>query len=361
MQKKNFKNKDEYYQHLSMANRNDDPFGILSNIYDNEFPHPFFDPNKIGFYRYRNYNHQKYSVRNTLPNKSIVFEDFEMYIPCKGDVTHNLSYDQKLMPLTDHDYIITSCITSNDHKWPVPYVYNNWHFVKTHEVNKDTHFEQLDTRTYFADVLLGNAKSHRTIFFELLRENNMLNENIIHLFGIYKSDYIRNTNDKIQQSIDTALTENNNYFNTTKLLDNNFTSQYISRPIVENSWISVVAETVCGDDNGCFFVTEKTAKPLMAGRPFIMLGAPYTLKHLQNLGFRTFDPVINENYDKIINEKERVKAAFESFRELSKQNPLKITEKLTDVLQHNRKIMYNKQKLTQKARNFLDNILLKHL
>ena len=361
MQKKNFKNKDEYYQHLSMANRNDDPFGILSHIYDNEFPHPSFDPAKFGFYRYRNYNHQEYTVRNTLPDKSIVFEDFEMYIPGQGDVTHGLRADEEKMPLTDHDYIITSCITRNDNKWPVPYVYNNWHFVKTHQVNKNLHFEQSDTRPYFADVLLGNAKPHRTLFFELLRENNMLGENIVHLFGIYKSNYIKTINDTIQQSIDTALEENTNYFGTTKLLDNNFTSQYISIPIVKNSWISVVAETICGHDNGCFFVTEKTAKPLMAGRPFIMLGAPYTLKHLQNLGFRTFDPVINENYDKIIDEKERVKAAFESFRELSQQNPLEITQKLTAVLRHNREMMHSKQKLTQKARNFLDNIMLKHL
>jgi hypothetical protein len=355
MQVTSFKTQAEFNEAMRLAHLNDNPFGILSNIYDDEHPHPYFDPDKIGFYRYRNYNHQQYTSRKELPNKSIVFEDFEMYIPGIGDLDHTLIYDVEQCPLTECDYVITSCITKNDHMWPVPYVYNNYHFVRTHEVNKEQVFNSPTTRPYLADVLLGNPKSHRNTFFKLLRANNMLDDCIINLFGIYKSKFLEEVDDNIQNIIDSAE-QKGGYVNTTNLIDGNFVSQYISMPIMDASWYSVVGETISNND--CFFVTEKTAKPMMAGRPFIMLSGKHTLKHLRDIGFKTFNPVIDESYDLIDDEYERISAAFDSFQKLCTQDPKDVYNKLHPVLEHNRKIMLDKSILTQHARTFLDNIQL---
>jgi len=355
MQQKQFNTKAEFNEAMRLAHLNDNPDGILNNIYDNEFPHPHFDPEKIGFYRYRNYNHQQYTSRKELPDKSIVFEDFEMYIPGVGDLDHKLTYDIEQCPLTEKDYIITSCITTGDHKWPVPYVYNNYHFVRTNEVNKTQVLDSPMSRLYLADVLLGNKKSHRNTFFKLLRANNMLDDCIVNLFGIYKSKFLTEVEDKIQKHVDAAAAEGG-YVNTTDQLDNNFVSQYISMPIMNASWYSVIGETVCNND--CFFVTEKTAKPLMARRPFIMLSGKHTLKHLRSLGFQTFSAVIDESYDEIDDEYERISAAFTSFQALAKLNPKTVYSQLSDVIDHNQKIMLSKQTLTKRATNFLDNINL---
>lgn len=354
-QQTNFNTPAEYNEAMRLAHLNDNTHGILSNIYDDEYPHPYFDPEQIGFYRYRNYNHCAYTDRSTLPDKSIVFEDFEMYIPGIGDLDHKLTYDIGQCPLTKHDYVITACITKNDHMWSVPYVYNNYHFVRTHEVNKKQVFGSPMSRPYLADVLLGNPKSHRNTFFKLLRANNMLEDCIINLFGIYKSVFLNTISDSAQQIIDDAETKAG-YINTTNQLDSNFVSQYISMPIMDASWYSVVGETISNND--CFFVTEKTAKPLMAGRPFVMLSGKHTLKHLRSLGFQTFSAVIDESYDEIDDEYERITAAFDSFQALCKLDPIDVYQQLGDVLQHNQKIMYSKQTLTQRARNFLDNIQL---
>ena len=353
MQQTQFNTPAQFNESMRLAHLNDNPHGVLSNIYDDEYPHPYFDPEQVGFHRYRNYNHQHYTSREELPNKSIVFEDFEMYVPGVGDPLHNLKYDVSQCPLTERDYIITACITKNDHMWNAPYVYNNWHFVRTHEVNKTEKFIQPSSRPYFADILLGNSKRHRNTFFRLLRSHNMLDQNLIHVFGVYQSSFLKSIDSELELKLKNA-SENNGYVNTTDQLQNNFLSQYISKPIMQNSWVSVVGETI--SDNDCFFVTEKTAKPLMAGRPFIMLSGQHTLKHLRSIGFKSFHPVIDESYDEIEDETFRITSAFISFQKLSSENPLEIRRKLHDVLEHNQKIMYSKQAITQQARNFLDNI-----
>jgi hypothetical protein len=100
---------------------------------------------------------------------------------------------------------------------------------------------------------------------------------------------------------------------------------------------------------------------MMAGRPFIMLSGKHTLKHLRDIGFKTFSAVIDESYDEIDDEYERINAAFDSFQALAKLDPVDVYQQLGDVLEHNQKIMLSKQALTQRARDFLDNIRLDHL
>jgi len=45
-------------------------------------------------------------------------------------------------------------------------------------------------------------------------------------------------------------------------------------------------------------ITEKAYKPIACTRPFITFATPYFLEDIQNLGYRTFAPYIDETYDK---------------------------------------------------------------
>lgn len=326
---------------------NDDPNQILSNIYE-EIPR--FDSTKICFRRYRNFDHREYSVR---PDRQplTVFEDFEYFIPGEGDFTHELGADSDCSPLRQGDIMITSCITDKDHLWTVPAVYNNYHFVQTHKANKGLAISCPNKRRFVADILFGNQKPHRKLFFDLLKENSMLDYNIINLFGIYRSGFLDSVQDEQQKIIDHAVNQQE-YANTTLPYKNHFVSQSISPVIMQNSWFSVVGETV--PSNECFFVTEKTAKPLLSGRPFIMLGGRHYLKQLREQGFKTFHPVIDESYDEIADHELRVRSAFASFKRLSKANPHEITNKLMPIIKHNQEIMQNMAKLTKSARQILD-------
>ena len=249
MQNTKFKNREDFYRQIKLTSINDDPIGLLSNVYDDEYPHPVFDPKKICFRRYRNYDHRAYADRKSIKeNVRTVFEDIEMYWPGEGDKWHGLvgTFDKERNPLKEHDFVITSCVTKNDHMWPVPYVYNNYHFVKTHMVNRNKKITKPNNRPFFADALLGNDKPHRQMFFQLMRQNNMLEGNIINFFGTYKSQFLDSVKDPQQAIIDSIKTKNN--IDTTKLLDGNFTSQHISEVIMENSWITVVAESFPDND-----------------------------------------------------------------------------------------------------------------
>lgn len=60
--------------------------------------------------------------------------------------------------------------------------------------------------------------------------------------------------------------------------------------------VELVAETYTLGDT--FFPTEKTVRPIMAARPFLIYAAPGFLQRLKNLGFRTYDQIWDEDYDR---------------------------------------------------------------
>jgi hypothetical protein len=61
--------------------------------------------------------------------------------------------------------------------------------------------------------------------------------------------------------------------------------------------IEIVCETYCYGD--CFFPTEKTIRPIAAGKPFVIFGPVDFLKRLQELGFETYNKFWDESYDSL--------------------------------------------------------------
>jgi hypothetical protein len=58
---------------------------------------------------------------------------------------------------------------------------------------------------------------------------------------------------------------------------------------------SIVLETVYDQR---IHLTEKTLRPLACGHPFLILNGPGALETIRSYGFKTFQPYINESYDK---------------------------------------------------------------
>lgn len=338
----------EFNRLMKYAQMNDDPFGVLSVIYDNELPHPYFDPVHIGFTKLRNYDHNTWRPRENS-NRIIVFEDLEYVIPGIRFIWD--AYHEP--PCTEKDRLLTSSITINDHLWPCPYVFNSWHLVQTHLQNTDTFVEQKDIRPYFADILLGNLKEHRSLFFNLLKQHNQLESNLVSAFNTYKTPFIDEGTGEIDLFFKN-MDHSGNYTNTTLRFKGNFASQFLSKHIQEATWYSVVAETMM--DNRLFFPTEKTGKALISGKPFIVLSSRHFLKNLREIGFKTFSPWIDESYDEIEDESERIIAAHRSFTELAKLDPLKVRQQLMPALEHNEKCMRDKSWLTRNARKFLQDL-----
>jgi hypothetical protein len=88
------------------------------------------------------------------------------------------------------------------------------------------------------------------------------------------------------------------------------------------------------------WITEKTVKNLYIGKAFLFFGPAHGLKQLHELGFKTFHPYINEDYDDIVNiydRLERVKKEIHRIGQMSYDEIQELHLKLMPVFEHNRK------------------------
>ena len=86
-----------------------------------------------------------------------------------------------------------------------------------------------------------------------------------------------------------------------------------------NSYFSLVTETMFYQDHWikeCSMLTEKIFRPIMLQHPFVVLGNCGLLAELQNLGYKTFSPFIDETYDTIQNDDDRFAAVVQETERL---------------------------------------------
>lgn len=105
-----------------------------------------------------------------------------------------------------------------------------------------------------------------------------------------------------------------------------------------DSYFNIVLEThFDADGSGGAFLTEKTFKPIKHGQPFIIVGAPGSLQALRNLGYRTFDSVLDNTYDTIADNTQRW-LAVRSLIETVKQDPAHYFELCLNDILHNQQL-----------------------
>lgn len=84
-----------------------------------------------------------------------------------------------------------------------------------------------------------------------------------------------------------------------------------------------------------FFVTEKTVRPLVAGKPFLLFGPRHFLRRLHSLGIQTYNSLWSEHYDEYEGA-ERWQHMQTSLKEITKLDPKKILEHSQQLAEHNR-------------------------
>lgn len=103
--------------------------------------------------------------------------------------------------------------------------------------------------------------------------------------------------------------------------------------------IEIVAESYTMGD--CFFPTEKTVRPLMAGKPIVVYGPPGYLDRLRGLGFETYSSCWNEDYDGLEGA-ERWQAMKNTINQLTTLHAVEKKAMLRQahaIAMHNRKIL----------------------
>ena len=76
----------------------------------------------------------------------------------------------------------------------------------------------------------------------------------------------------------------------------------------------LVSETICTENKK--HLTEKIFKPIAAGKPFLLAGGYKNLEYLKRYGFKTFSDYWSEDYDNILDPKERLDSVFETIQQI---------------------------------------------
>lgn len=176
------------------------------------------------------------------------------------------------------------------------------------------------------DCLLGTKKSHRDQIEQLYKSSGCQDHIVYNYFKdqIGQGIWSQNINGAQATTHRVRMDTHGNFVAISNLLPVDIYNQ---------TFYSIVAETVCTNYYSQF--TEKTAKPIVAGRPFIVFSGQYFLRNLRSLGFQTFNSVIDENYDTIDDETERFAQAWQQVELLCRLDPETVMQKLQSVLTHN--------------------------
>lgn len=98
------------------------------------------------------------------------------------------------------------------------------------------------------------------------------------------------------------------------------------RLLSSKSCFEIVAET----DIENLFITEKTLKPILCKKPFLLCGSPLSLRFLRKYGFQTFADVFDESYDTEHIYYDRLNALYENVKKMC-QLPLTDCCKLINI------------------------------
>jgi hypothetical protein len=85
-------------------------------------------------------------------------------------------------------------------------------------------------------------------------------------------------------------------------------------------------------------ISEKTIKPIIAKRPFILASTPYSLALLKDMGFKTFSEFWDESYDEVTDHSERINLILDLIDYLNSiplKNLKKMNKRMKRILEFN--------------------------
>ena len=110
-----------------------------------------------------------------------------------------------------------------------------------------------------------------------------------------------------------------------------------------NSYCNIVMEThFDADQSGGTFLTEKTFKPIKHGQLFFVAGPAGSLQALRDLGYRTFDSVLDNTYDRIVDNTKRWQRLCESIQQAQHRLAERFEAARADILHNQQLFLANK-------------------
>jgi len=197
-----------------------------------------------------------------------------------------------------------------------------------------------ENKLKFFDVLLGQERPHRS---EIFRHCDEISDHLIltYINGMHPSLQERRSDERLweYEGLEIPDWPMRHTISKVKYHDQMISlSQIIPISIYNQTAYTVVAET-WGVDNRFTFNTEKIVKPILAERLFLVASNQYYLRNLRDMGFLTFNEIIDESYDSEPDYVKRCRLIVDQIKYLIAQPQEIILEKLKPITEHNKKIM----------------------
>ena len=229
-------------------------------------------------------------------------------------------------------------------------------YCPTFRIDQTDVMDIIDTRKYNKDsrkktflCLNRRFSDHRLIFYMLVEKNQLLDQFYLSMaktrpestntflnsatwliyhyptFNINSEDIVR-ADSKLPLTLDNP--NFNRYPMERKTVD--------MKKYYNESLINIVTETYFF--NNIIHITEKTYKPIGFMQPFIMVAAPFSLKHIRDMGFKTFNDFWDESYDEELDHVERMNKILNVVKfisEWSESKKLEFSHQVAEILRHN--------------------------
>jgi len=172
-----------------------------------------------------------------------------------------------------------------------------------------------------------NERPHRRRLIDLLNEKKLLDNA---LWSDLTNDIrLPQTYDDCFNGRVTSYDINNTHFDIGHWPDGRlFPQLYI------DTYFSIITET--NFEFPYSFCTEKIYKPILMGHPFIAVTSYKFYQHLKDRGYKTFDGLIDESFDLIENNDDRLLAIVNSIEQLCLTNLDDFLIKAKPICEHNR-------------------------
>lgn len=255
---------------------------------------------------------------------------------------------QSLISLDQPKIVIFVCGIIN-HKFQFAPVYRwlDWFVTSVHfyrNVKPNLLPQKLNVanpKKYFFDILLGCQRLHRDFVYKYIHNQGLLDKVIMTYFRHWNVD-LRQT-DHIFETEGVEFLEESNYTHSIHQVRyygyKMNLAQVIPFVIYNDSYYTLITETNAVNEFN--FFTEKTVKPILAGRLFIAIAGKGFLRTLKSFGFQTFDGIIDESYDLEDNNEKRWTMALDQLKFLTQEDPLIIQDKIKTITNHNQQLMLN--------------------
>ena len=204
--------------------------------------------------------------------------------------------------------------------------------------------------------LNGRARPHRKYLYERLKRTGVLDQSLYTMLDakptVVKSFQLRENGIDVMATPTTlrylpAEYEVSRYRqpqfgpidpNRTNLKQELFNQEwgeiYLEPAPYVDTYFSLVTETVCAESIYSFR-TEKIAKPLAMGHPFIVASTPGFYRDLHHMGFQTFGHIIDESFDQIDDAQTRMNRIVDTVLDLCQQDLANFLKECYTVCKYN--------------------------